>query len=148
MEDFKEINLDEQDSCKFGGSDYSHGSEICSGGKMIRCHDGEWEDIGESCKENEKEVYLNNNRTATFTDKSKAENDKSNVIPCVKYEFNPRDPNRTIYLVNDCNECKKIRIHWYAGSRDAWGTYQVNANSIILIRQVYGNSRMVSESDC
>lgn len=148
MEEFKEINLDDYKSCTFDGAEYSHGSEVCSGGKMLRCHDGEWEDIGESCESKESAVFLNASHTATYSEKTLVQDDKSTLVPCIKYEANPRDPFRTIYLVNGCNTCKKVRIHWYAGNRDAWTTHKVQANAVILIRQVYGNSRMVSESDC
>jgi hypothetical protein len=38
------------DTCRYGGTAYSHGSTVCQSGTQYRCDDGEWQSLAVQCK--------------------------------------------------------------------------------------------------
>jgi len=147
MEEANESKSVNHDCCEWNKSQYSHGSEICEGGKMLRCDNGEWQDIGEECQKIITSTYLNKSKTAVYEKKLNAENDNSEPNFCISLQPYMGDINQ-IYLVNGCDQCKVVNIHWYEGRKDAWANEKVYGQKIRLIKKPLANGRIVSEKKC
>lgn len=61
--------------CKYNGSSYSEGAEVCQGDTIKRCRDGSWVDTGRSCGDSATSVSFDDFPEITEEEKSSFQSD-------------------------------------------------------------------------